>query len=268
MLPGLDVGANPHGLGGANEHRHRAVPARCEELGLGDVGLGVLHVADRAVVDAAANELSTEFVIRVPSLGRGGGDVAEHELQGTWPEGELVAVVGVAVVACGVVDCGDPLGGHGQLAALGGWRFADESEVERGPAAVARDLQHVVLAGIDGPVADALCAGCEVGDVVDEDVAGFDDDGLGLTVGEGRDGEVEVVVGADISDLPVEGEQLGDVLEPGEPGLHPVGSTVGCELQGGVGATEVRGPRVEGSEVDAGEQVGVQVGLHDPQLGH
>jgi hypothetical protein len=32
---GLDVGADAHGLGGADEHRDGAVPARGEELGLG-----------------------------------------------------------------------------------------------------------------------------------------------------------------------------------------------------------------------------------------
>ena len=77
------------------------------------------------------------------------------------------------------MDRGDPLGGHGQLAALCRRDRADEPKVERCPAAVPGDLQHVVLRRIDGPIADALCAGCEIRDVINEDIAGFDDNGLG-----------------------------------------------------------------------------------------
>ncbi len=172
------------------------------------------------------------------------------------------------MVAGVVVDLGDASGGDRQLPALGVSAGVDEAEVEGGAAAVAGDLQHVVLGGVDGPVADAFGTGGEVGDVVGERIARFDHDRLGLVACERRGREVEVLGGADVGDLPVEGEQLGDVLEAGEAGLHPVGAAVGGELEGGVGAPEGRGPRVEGPQVDLGEQVGVQVGLHHPQLGH
>jgi hypothetical protein len=41
------------------------------------------------VVDAPADEQSTEFVVRVPALGGRGGDVAEHELKRAGSKGEL-----------------------------------------------------------------------------------------------------------------------------------------------------------------------------------
>ena len=182
----LHVGADAHGLGGADEYRHRAVAARGEELRFGHVGLGVLHVADRAGVDASPDQEVAQLVVGVPPGRSRRGHVAEHELERARSHGELTVLVGVAEVAGGVMDRGDPLRCNGELASVGGRALTDEAEVECGTPAVTGDLQHVVLARVDGSVADALGPGCEVGDVADQRVVRFDDDRLGLAAGEGR----------------------------------------------------------------------------------
>ncbi|MCZ7537850.1 MAG: hypothetical protein M5T61_19270 [Acidimicrobiia bacterium] len=117
---GLHVGADAHGLGGSDEDRHGAVATGGEELGLADVGSGVLHVADRGRVDPAAYKERPEFAVGVPSGCGGGGHVAEHELQCAWSERELAVLVGVAKVTGGVMDRGDPLRSDGELPAVDG----------------------------------------------------------------------------------------------------------------------------------------------------
>ncbi len=78
---GLDVGADAHRLGGTDQHSDAPVATRGEQVGLGLVGLGGLHVADGTVVDPASHEERAQFVVCVPAVAGGGGDVAEHQLQ-------------------------------------------------------------------------------------------------------------------------------------------------------------------------------------------
>src|SRR5688572_9301325 len=115
-------------------------------------------------------------------------------------------LVAVVVVTGGVVDLGDALRGDGELAAVRFVVDGDEAEVEGGAAAVAGDLQHVVLGRIDRPVADAFGTPGEIYDVVGERVGGVDHDRLRLSASKGGRGEVEVLGGANVGDLPVEGE--------------------------------------------------------------
>lgn len=146
--------------------------------------------------------------------------------------------------------------------------MVDEAEVEGGTPAVPGDLEHVVLGRVDGPAAHPVGTLGQLSHVIGKGVTAGDNDGLGPSPDDRRDGKVQVGGSADVGDLAPQAHELGDVAEAGEAcGEAPRGA-VRRKLEGGDGAAEVGSPRVEGPETDGFEDVGLEVGLHDPQLGH
>ena len=196
--PVLDVGADAHLLGGADQDGDPAGPAGGEQLRLVPVGLGLVDEPDRLRGQAAGDELVAELVVGVPAR-PGSAQVAEHQLQRSAHRVRDAAGVEVLVVLVRCPDRGDPVGGRGDLA-RGGLRQAEQPQVQRGAAAVAGDLEHVVLVRVHGPVADLGGPVAEVAHVVEQFVGRLDGHGFryALPVGarlEVRDGQGQVLGG-------------------------------------------------------------------------
>ena len=173
----LDVGADAHLLGGADQDGDPAGAAGGEQLGLVPVGLGLVDEPDRLVGQAAGDELVAELVVGVPA-GSGGAEVAEHQLQRSAHRVRDAAGVEVLVVLVRRPDGGDPVGGRADLA-RGRLRQAEQPQVQRGAAAVAGDLEHVVLVRVRPPGCGPwLGPVAEVGDVVEQFVGRLDGHGL------------------------------------------------------------------------------------------
>src|SRR6266568_5999145 len=163
----LDVGSDAHLLGGSDQDGDVPGPAGREEPGEVGVGFRLVHEPDGLAGEPARGELLAELVVGVPS-GSGCPQVAEHQLQrSAYRVGSAVGCL-VLVVAVGLPDRGDPAGGGGDLAG-DRLRQSDQAQVQGGTAAVAGDLEHLVVHfGSDSPVADRLGAPAEVGDVADQ----------------------------------------------------------------------------------------------------
>ena len=174
--PVLDVGADAHLLGGADQDGDVAGAAGGEQLGLVPVGLGVVDEPDHLGGQAAGDELVAELVVGVPAW-PGGAQVAEHQLQRSAHRVRDAAGVEVLVVLVRSPDRGDPVGGRGDLAG-GRLRQAEQPQVQGGAAAVAGDLEHVVLVRVDRPVADLGGPLAEVAHVVEQFVGRLDGDGF------------------------------------------------------------------------------------------
>ncbi len=173
-----------------------------------------------------------------------------------------------------MIQAGDVLGGCLELAGGAGRLAGDELHVERGFAAVAGDLEHVVLGRIDGPAADLLGARAELLHVAGQLGAGRDQlrDRRALPVGALRklgNRQVEVFGGLDVGEpVPGAAQHLGDVLKAREAGVHPVVAAAGgVDLDLGDGLPERRCPAVEVLDAGAREQVGPQVAAHHVRLG-
>ena len=89
----------------------------------------------------------------------------------------MTAGVEVLVVLVRRPDRGDPVGGRGDLA-RGRLRQAEQPQVQRGAAAVAGDLEHVVLVRVHRPVADLGGPVAEVAHVVEQFVGRLDRHGF------------------------------------------------------------------------------------------
>jgi len=145
----LGVGSGAHLLGRADQHGDVPGPARGEQAGQVGVGLRLVHEPDGLAGNPAGGEHLAELAVGVPPRS-GGSQVAEHQLQR--PAHRVRSAVRglVLVVAVGVPDRADPAGGRGDLAG-NGLRQAGQAQVQGGAAAVAGDLEHVVVLRGDGP---------------------------------------------------------------------------------------------------------------------
>jgi len=116
--PVLDVGADAHFGGGADEDGDASVAAAGEQVGFGGVVGGGVDEGDLVGGDTAGYEGVVEAVVGGPCAAAagfraGGADVAEHDLEGSGAgvrTAEGVSGVGVAAVAVGPPDVGDPVG--------------------------------------------------------------------------------------------------------------------------------------------------------------
>jgi hypothetical protein len=154
------------------------------------------------------------------------------------------------------------------------YRMAEQPQIERGLAAVAAHLEHVVFIGPHPPVADVISPVPQLAHDVQLGIGRHDDDGLGGALpvcgarGERGDGEPEVLGGLDVGGQVPAAEHFRHVGEPGEPGALPEAvSPFGGHLDLGDGLPEGRGPGVEVGYPRSLEQVGPQVALHDVGLG-
>ena len=126
-----------------------------------------------------------------------------------------------------------------------------EPDVERGFAAVGGDLEHVVLLGRDRAGADGVGAARELPHVGLQLGAGVDHDGLRgalpvRALGELGRGRSQVLGGLDVGEHVPDPQHLGDVLKPGEAGVHAVVPAAGRgDLDLGDRLPERRRPRVE-----------------------
>ena len=179
----LDVGADAHLLGAADQDGDGSGAAGGEQFSFVPVGFRVVDEPDGLARQAATGELVAEFVVDVPVVA-GRADVAEDELEAA-ADGSVLPVRGrVGVVAVGLPELGDPPGccvdlprdGHGEV---------EQAQVEGGFAAVGADLEHVVFFGQHLPVADGVGALAEGGHDVELRVAGLGDDGFGCALAVG-----------------------------------------------------------------------------------
>ena len=90
---GLDVRPDPHLFGRADQHRHLAVSAGGEQVGLGLVGAGLMDEPDGVAGHAAVGQQGPQLVVCVPAAPRRGGGVAEDQLEGARPLVWLPALV-------------------------------------------------------------------------------------------------------------------------------------------------------------------------------
>ena len=243
-----------------------------EQPGLVGIGLRLVHEPDGLPGQPACGELVAELVVDVPPRS-GGAQVAEHELQR--PAHRVRGPIGrlVFVVAVSFPDRGDPVGGRRDLAG-NGLRQADQPQVQGGAAAIAGDLEHVVLFGADSPVADRLGPPAEVSHVADQVLGRLDGDGLGypaaIARALGQLGYRQVEVGGrlDVGEHVPHAEHLGHVAEPGEPALDPEAvAALGGQFDLGDHLAERGGPAVEHVDARGLQQVGAQVALHDVGFG-
>ncbi len=231
----LDVGSGAHLLGRADQHGDVPGPARGEQAGQVGVGLRLVHEPDGLAGNPAGGEHLAELAVGVPPR-PWGSQVAEHQLQRPAHRVRRAVRCLVLVVAVGVPDRADPAGGRGDLAGHG-LRQAGQAQVQGGAAAVAGDLDHVVVLRRDGPGADRLSPPAEVGDVAGQLLRRRDRDGLGraaAVTGPGcelRDGQAQVGRGLDVGEHVPHAEHLRHVAEPGEPALDPEAvAALGCQL--------------------------------------
>ena len=152
----LDVGPDSHEAGRADQDRDLAGAGGGEQLGLGLVGLGLVHEPDRAGVDAVLGELAAQVLIGVPAaLAAGGAEVAEDDLEAARDGQQVPVGVVVGVVAVLVLDPGDVLRGDVEFPGLRRPQ-PGQPRVQRGQPAVVGDLEHVVFVGQDGVAAHGL----------------------------------------------------------------------------------------------------------------
>ena len=146
---GLNVGADAELVGGTEQYRDLAGPAVGEQRGLLQVGRGVVNEPDPRGRDVGGDQAAANLAVHLAAGCRvRGTEVAEDDLEPAARGAKLVA--GQGQVAGGVVDAGD-VGDDRVGLAKGGRGDADEFQVERGLAAVAADLEHVVVVRVGVP---------------------------------------------------------------------------------------------------------------------
>ena len=244
-----------------------------EQAGLLGVVARLVDEPDLFGGQAAGGEQLAQLVVGVPPIRVGCGEVAEDDLQRAGDRRGVAGRGAVDLVAVLAPEAGDGVGGVVELAGCRGLLPGDEPGVERGFAAVGGDLEHVVLLRRDHPAADGVGAARERLHVGLELGAGVDQHRLRgalpvSALGELRGGELEVFGGLDVGEHVPEPEHLGDVLEAGEAGVHPVVPAAGRgDLDLGHGLPERRRPGVEVLDPCRLEEVGAQVAGHHVRLG-
>ena len=112
----LDVGTDSHLFGGADQHSDPALSKGGKQLSLGLVVLGLVDEPDHVLGNAAGDQLPAQLGVGVPADGLRGADVAEDQLKGAGPLGGPAGGVQVGPILAGMVEIGDLVGGHRQLA--------------------------------------------------------------------------------------------------------------------------------------------------------
>ena len=258
----LHVCAHPHPLGAADQYRDATGAGGREEAGFLAVVLRLVDEPDALAGYAVSSERRTELVVCVPpAVTLRGAEVQEHQL-----ERPSTGTAGVVQVDGAVVGGSDPIRSRAELPAGRVGIEADEAEVERGFTAIRGDLQHVVVVGVNPPAADLRGPLRELQAERLEGLGAGHDHGFGCAPGYLGYHESEFVEATNVGDSAEHPQEVGDVREPGETGLHPVASRVRCHLKRGDRPGERGGPSVEVLDPGRFQCFGLQVVLHDPHL--
>lgn len=153
-------------------------------------------------------------------------------------------------------------GVHGELGCRRGGAVHEQPDVGVRPHS-GGEPRHVVGGRVDGAGAHAVGAVGEGAHVLEQLVSGLDghrfgDPLSGAVDPQGRGAQVgQVLAGFDVCGHVPHPQQLGGVLEAGEPGGGAVvAAAFGSQLDLGDGLPKGRGPRVEVGDAGRGEQVG------------
>ncbi len=240
--PFLDVRACAHLLGAAQQDANAAGIDGIEEQLLFGVGIGFVNEGDFGIGDTETDEVLAHFVVDVPALRIGRGEIAEDQLRAAFGGGFLP-------------DGKDAAGGALEFGiVLGIFAQSHQAQVESRFSAIARDLEHVVDAGIDLLCLEGLGAFDQGLDVLLERVARrgcFDDRLAGFEFGPRQ---LQHVGGLDIGHGAEHGQQFRHIDEAGEAGVHAVAAAIGGEFEGGDGFGEAGGPGIEVPGAGAFEQ--------------
>ena len=188
----------------------------------------------------------------------GSAEVAEDDLETAAGRGRIVTWQHQAAV--GVVDAGH-VGNDGADLARASGRDADEVQIEGGLAAVAADLEHVVLVRVNLP--HTVRPFREAGHVGAQLRGGADDD---VVVACRRALHRERLGWAQVGDLAEQGEQFGDVLELGGAAFHPETGPVRGHLNAGLEFDKCCGPGVGAVQSELFKALGVEVVLEHVHL--
>ena len=145
---------------------------------------------------------------------------------------------------------------------------AHEPQVERCFAALARDLEHVVVARIDFGRFELFGALRQRGDERLEFRRGRRPDNAGFAAVERGHRQLEHVRGLHVRHLAEQVHEFRHVHEAGEPGVEPVAGAVRGEFHRRHGLAKGPGPRVEVLKPLPAEHVHLQVTLHRKHFRH
>ena len=253
--PFLDVRARAHLFGAAEQDANAAGIDGIEEQLLFGIGIGFVNEGDFGIGDTETDEVLAHFVVDVPALRIGRGEIAEDQLRAAFGGGFLP-------------DGKDAAGGALEFGiVLGVFAESHQAQVESRFSAIAGDLEHVVDAGIDLLCLEGLGAFDQGLDVLLERVARrgcFDDRLAGF---EFRPRQLQHVGGLDIGHGAEHGQQFRHIDEAGEAGVHAVAAAIGREFQGGDGFGEAGGPGIEVPGAGAFEQRRGQIAQHGVHFG-
>lgn len=271
--PLLHVRADAHFPGRPDQHGDTARAGRSEQSRLIDVGLGLVHVADRLGRNAAGNQLQVEFVVGVPPLGVRGADVGEDELQSAFDRGRLSGCrVEVLIVPGALPYVVDRIGSHVGLRRPGRVAGQYEPDIERRLPAVGRDEEHVVLGGTHLLLRDTVGPFAQLADELFELDSRLDHlrdrrPRAVLTLGDVRNGELQVLCRFHIREHGHDLEHLGHVREPGESRFHAECRPRGRHLHRRDSFPECRRPRVKRLQSCRLKQIRPHKPLHHIRLG-
>ena len=144
----------------------------------------------------------------------------------------------------------------------------DETHIERGLTAFARDLEHVVDARIDTAAAQLFGAFREGLDVGLERFACGRGDNLRLAGCDSRARQVEHVRRLHVGDAAEHRQKLRQVDEFREAGVHAVAGAVGRQFERGYGLREIRRPGVEMRDAAVLQKIRTEIAEHRVHFGH
>jgi hypothetical protein len=188
----LNVRADAHLLARADQHADPAVAGRGEHLRLLRVVLRLVDVPDRRRVHPAGDELGLERVVGIPVDVRRVVDGAREVLVVGPASFSAFGVPRSRNTICNapgrssspyvrsLLPRGSPRSGPRRPRSCRAGVLADQPHAQRGLPAVAADLEHVVLLGLDLPVAHGFGALAQLADVLAQLVRRGHDDGLRL----------------------------------------------------------------------------------------
>ena len=279
--PVLHIGASAHLSGAAQQDTHLAGADLGEQLLFPHFGVGLMDKGNLIGGHSLGDELLPDvlvdgkdrlrFVQRHSLLQRmkrgvvqclsclfgrgrlGRGNVAEYQL------GQLV---GLAVppdlhdVCNTLVDLG---------AGFVRQRLIDNALVQTQLAAIAGDLEHIILGGVHSA---AVYQRGALGQRLHHFLLLFGGLGHNVVVFHLRGGQIQLIGGLNVSNFAEQVHQLREIEKLGEAGARPVASAFRCQLQRRRRFTKARRPAVKVGHTQFLQAVILKIPLHGVKLGH